>query len=64
MDLRDCLPRNHRLLIDRHRPREVRREVRASLREMVDLPDKLDRFVRRGASVAGGFDLHESFNGQ
>lgn len=68
MDLRNCLPRDYRLFIDRHWSRDVGREggreVRASLREVVDLPDKLDRVVWRRSSMAGGFDLHESFNGQ
>lgn len=64
MDLRHRLPRDYRLLIDRHRPGQVGRAARVPLRKVVDLPDQLDRVGVRRSSLAGGIDLHESFNGQ
>lgn len=64
MDLRHRLPRDYRLLVDRHWPREVGRKARVPLREVVDLPDQLDRVGVRRPSLAGRIDLHEGFNGQ
>jgi hypothetical protein len=64
LDLCDSFPSHHRVLLDRHRTGEVGHEARVSLREMVDLSHELDGSVLRRAGVAGGFDLHESFNGQ
>lgn len=64
MDLRNCLSSDHCLFIDRYWEGESWGEVRAPLREMVDLSDKLDRSVLRRSSLVSGSDLHESFNGQ